>query len=205
MYKCLISLHRDLDLKEIFPRQSITTVYRRQKNLREMLAPSSYPKSVNSQVNIMMPSNSCDVCKHYLVAKVKFTSKVKSKTHFIKRDLSYNRKNVIYLITCDKCKDKFIGFAVDFGPRFRVHKSDIKTKKEHCVTSRHFNEDCLCSTSPFPYVTVTIVKQVCSEDPSKTEEVLWYRENIGKGNYSVTREMNSVNELYSKKHKGYRK
>ena len=46
--KDLSILHADLDLKEIFPRKSITTVYRRQKNLKEMLAPSSYPKSVNS-------------------------------------------------------------------------------------------------------------------------------------------------------------
>ena len=50
--KYLPILHADLDLKELFPRKSITTVYRRKKNLKEMLAPSSYPKSVNSQGNI---------------------------------------------------------------------------------------------------------------------------------------------------------
>ena len=42
-----------------------------------------------------------------------------------------------------------MGSAVDFEPRSRVHKSDIKTKKERCGTSRHFNEKCLCSTSSF--------------------------------------------------------
>ena len=46
--KYLSIVHADLDLKEIFSRKSITTVYRRQKNLKEMLAPTSYPKSVNS-------------------------------------------------------------------------------------------------------------------------------------------------------------
>ena len=159
-------LHEDLSIKEIFPRKSITTVYRRQKNLKEMLAPSSYPKSVNWQVNIITPCNSCDICKHYLVAEKKFTSNVTGKTYFIKGDLSCNSKNVIYLITCDKCKDEYIGSAVDFKPRFRVHKSDIKTKKERCGTSRHFNEKCLCSTSPFGYVKVQIIEQVYSEDPS---------------------------------------
>ena len=39
--KYLPTLHADLDLKEIFPRKSITIIYRRQKNLKEMLAPSS--------------------------------------------------------------------------------------------------------------------------------------------------------------------
>ena len=70
-----------------------------------MLALSSHPESVKSQVNIITPCNSCDIWKHYLVAKKK-------------------KKN------CDKCNDKYIGSAVDFKPRFMVHKSDVKTKKE---------------------------------------------------------------------------
>ena len=176
------------------------------KNLKEMLAPSSYLRSVNSQVNIITPCNSCDICRHYLVAERKFTSKVTGKTYFIKGDLSCNSKNVIYLITCDKCKDEYIGSAVDFKPRFRVHKSDIKTKKERCGTSRHFNEKCLCSTSPFGYVKVQIIEQVYSEDPSNIEEVLWYRERYWQSQlFTVTHGMNSINNLYSKKCKGYRK
>ena len=39
--KYLPTSHADLDLKEIFPTKSITTIYRRQKNLKEILAPSS--------------------------------------------------------------------------------------------------------------------------------------------------------------------
>ena len=100
------------------------------------------------------------------MAERKFISKVTCKTYFLKGDLSYNSKNVIYLITCDKCKDEYIGSAVDFKPLFMVHKSDIKTKKERCGTSRHFNEKCSCSASPFGYVKFQIIEQVYSEDPS---------------------------------------
>ena len=138
-----------------------------------MLAPSSYTKSVNRQVNIITPFNSCDICKHYLVAEKKFTSKVTGKTYFIKGDLSCNSKIVIYLITCDKCKNEYTGSAVDFKPRFRVRKSDIKTKKEHCGTFRHFNEKCLCSTSPFGFVKVQIIEQFYSEDLFNIGEVVW--------------------------------
>ena len=88
-----------------------------------MLPPSSYRKSVNSQVSIIIPCNSCDICKHYLVAEKKFASKVTGKTYFIKGDLSCNSKNVIYLITCDKCKYEYIGLAVDFKPRFGYTKA----------------------------------------------------------------------------------
>ena len=93
---------------------------------------------------------------------------------------------------------------MDFKPCFRVHKSDIKTK-EHCGTSRHLNEKCLCSTSPFGYVKVQIIEQVYSEDPSNIE-VLWYRERYWQSQlFTVTHGMNSINDLYCKKHKGYRK
>ena len=95
-----------------------------QKNLKEMLAPSSYPKSVNSQVNIVTPCNSCYICKHYLVTKMKFASKITDKTYFIKGDFSCNSKNK-YLITCGKCKEEYIGSEANFKPRFRVHKSGI--------------------------------------------------------------------------------
>ena len=152
-------LHAYLDPEELFPRKSITTGYRRQKNFKEMLAPSSYPKSVNNRVNIVTPCNSCDICEHYLVAEMKFTSKIKGKTCFIKGDISCNNKSAMYLITCDKCKDQYTGSAVDFKPCFRVHKSDIYIyEKERCGTSRCFYENCLCFTSPFEYFKVQIIE-----------------------------------------------
>ena len=88
---------------------------------------------------------------------MKFTSKVTGKTYFIKRDFSFNGKNVIYLITCDKCKDECVGSAIDFISCFRVYKSQIKTKQYRCGTSGHFNEKCLCSTSLFGYTKVEII------------------------------------------------
>ena len=88
-----------------------------------MLAPCSYLKYVNSLVNITTPCNSCNICKQILLAERKFTSKVSGKTCFIKGDLSGNTKYVIYLITCDKCEDEYKGSAVDFKPRYRVHKN----------------------------------------------------------------------------------
>ena len=130
----------------------------------------------------------------------KFTSKVVGKTYFIKGDLSCNSKNVIYLITCDKCKDEYMASAVDFKPRSRVHKSDIKTKKERCGTSRHFNEKCLCLASSFGYVQ--IIEQVYSEHPSKFEEVLWYKERYWQSQlFTVTLGMNSINDIYCKERK----
>ena len=66
------------------------------------------------------------------MTEIKFTSKVTGKTYFIKEDLPYNSKNVINLITCDKCNDQYIASPADFKLCFRGTKSDIKTKNERC-------------------------------------------------------------------------
>ena len=92
---------------------------------------------------------------------MKFLSKVTGKIYFVKGDLSCNSKNAIYLITCDEYKDEYIRSAVDFKPRFRVHIIKQTNKKnDRCASSRHFNETCLCSVSPFEYVKVQIMEQV---------------------------------------------
>ena len=124
------------------------------------------------------------------MADKKFTSKVTGKTYFIKGDLSCNSKNAIYLITCDKWKDEYTGSAVDLKTRFkiyfvRLYKSDIKIKKGRGVTSRRLNEKCLRSTSPFGYVTVQIIEQVYSKDPSNIEEVLWYRKRYWQSQLTI--------------------
>lgn len=47
------------------------------------------------------------LCKHYLITKMKFTSKVIGKVNSINGGPSRNIKTVISLITCDKCKAKY--------------------------------------------------------------------------------------------------
>ena len=38
-----------------------------------------------------------------------------------------------------KCLEQCIGSAIQFKSRFRIHKSDMKTEKDCCGTTRHFN------------------------------------------------------------------
>ena len=72
------------NLTKVF-RENLSLQFIEDKNtLKEMLAPSSYAKSVNSSANIITPCNFFDICKHYLVAEGKLTSKVTGKTYFLK-------------------------------------------------------------------------------------------------------------------------
>ena len=68
------------------------------------------------------------------------TTMVTSKTYFIKGKLSCNSRNVLYLITCSNCREHYVGSAIDFKQKETIPKSHIKTNKDRCGVSSHFNK-----------------------------------------------------------------
>ena len=66
------------------------------------------------------------------------TIAVTGKKYKIQGQLSCNNINVIYFITCSACNDLYVGYAVKFKKRFRVHKSDITTCKYRYGVAKHF-------------------------------------------------------------------
>ena len=78
--------------------------------------------------------------------------------------------------------------AANLKTRFRSPKSDVKTKRDRCGTSRHLNGKCL----PLFHL----------EDSSKIEEMLWHRERYRQSQlFTATHEMRSINDLHNKKRK----
>ena len=58
-----------------------------------------------------------------------------------------------------KCLEQYVGSATKFKTTFRIHKSDIKTKKDRCRTARHFNNKCLIPPIPlYIYVLKSLRK-----------------------------------------------
>ena len=84
----------------------------------------------------------CVIWKNYLISDNTFTCKVTKKKYCISNDLDYNCMNVIHLISCTNCNEQYVGSAIDFKKRFRIHKSDINTKKDRWGVARHFNNKC---------------------------------------------------------------
>ena len=133
-------LHSDDALKTLFPKDCFSIIYKRNKNLKDLTAPSIYPKKTNTRTSSITNCNNCDICKNYMILDNTFTCTVTGKSYFIRVQLNCESINVIYLITCSKCLEQYVGSAVKFKTRFRIHKSDIKTKKERCGSARHFKE-----------------------------------------------------------------
>ena len=95
---------------------------------------------------------------------------------------------------------------VKFKTRFRIHKRDIKTKKERCGSARHLNSKCYHDNNPFQYLKVNLIEQVQSNSLENIEDVLWDRETYWQSQlFTITKGRNSISDLYSSKRKGCRK
>ena len=106
---------------------------------------------------------------------------------------------------CINCECQYVGFAPSFKQRFRIHKSDIKTKKDHCRTARHFNSICCYLTNPHGYLKVKLIEQVFCDARMEKESILWKREKCWQCQlFTYTHGMNSIPDLYSKSRKGCR-
>ena len=60
---------------------------------------------------------------------------VTGKVYYIKGEMNCESTNIIYLITCMKYLEQYVGSAIKFKSRFRIHKSNIKTRKNGCGTA----------------------------------------------------------------------
>ena len=105
-----------------------------------------------------------------------FICTVTGNSYFTRGLLHCESINVIYLITCSTCLEQYVGTAVKFKTRFRILKSDIKTKKERCGSAKHFNSQCYHDTNPFRYLKGQLIEQVHSNNLDNIEDVLRDRE-----------------------------
>ena len=112
------------NMKVVFPEKSIKAIYKRGKNLKETLSPSSFPSTKNLIVGLISNCNKrCDICSNFMVFDNTFKCTATGKYYKVKGSLSSNSVNVVYLITRQRCKLQYVGSAITFKERFRRHRS----------------------------------------------------------------------------------
>ena len=108
-------LHTDDVLKKVFPNNKFSNIYQWNRNLKEMVAPSSYPRpSIRSSWLLVAVMNVTST--KILIVQNKFKCTVTNKTYFIKRNLWCNSHNVVYLTTCSNFREQYVGSDIDFNP-----------------------------------------------------------------------------------------
>ena len=104
------------------------------------------------------------IFKNILITDKKFRCTATGKTYFIKGKLPCDCCNIIYLITCSNCRELYLGSAINFKQRFRIHKSDMKPNKDICGTARHFNNKCCSPHNKHVYLKVPIIEQILNNN-----------------------------------------
>ena len=99
------------NLANIFPKGSIISSFRRAKNIKEILVK---PKNTNcsaspSEQGCFKCNGKCDLCKNYLVETNFFTSCRTGRYYRIRQHITCKSRNVIYLVTCNKCNLQYVG------------------------------------------------------------------------------------------------
>ena len=108
-----ISILRSDDvLKTLYPKDCFSTINKRNKNLTEFIAPSIYPKKRNTRTSTITSYNNCNVCKNYIIFDNTFICTVTGKSYFMRDQLDCESINVIYLLTCSKFLEQYVGSAV---------------------------------------------------------------------------------------------
>ena len=145
--KHLLILQSNPKLKELFPLGSIIPSFCRSKNLKELLAPSRFKTAEEGQTIqqsngcFKCERNRCDLCQNFFVESKSFLSLQTGKKYTIHSRLTCDSKNVIYLVSCKKCRLQYIGSTTtDFRISFRNHKSAMLTNKTTCEVAVHFNK-----------------------------------------------------------------
>ena len=85
--KHLPVLHSDIDHKNILSENSICAVFKRNRNLEEILSPSLYTKNKNEKKSYVIKNcGKCDICKNYLISDNSFICKVTKEKNYINND-----------------------------------------------------------------------------------------------------------------------
>ena len=80
--------------------------------------------------------------------------------------------NVINLISCTHCNEQYVGSAVDFKKRFRIHESDINTKKDRCGVALHFTNKCQDPQNSHAFLKIKPIEQVSVKKERKLDNTL---------------------------------
>ena len=58
---------------QIFPENTVSVTYRRNKSLKELISPSLFPRTIKKNCSVEKCNRRCDICKHFLVLSTEFT------------------------------------------------------------------------------------------------------------------------------------
>lgn len=128
-----------LNENSFFKNYQLVTAYTNNKNLKQILVRSELTKISNSGAFRGCDQSRCMTCKIHAVHADHFCNEHNKARHLINDNIYCNSTNLIYLITCRKCKSQYVGeTGRSLRDRLNDHRSAIRNKIKTPI-SVHFN------------------------------------------------------------------
>ena len=158
----------DQHLEKVFPEPPLIA-YKRQKNLKDFVVRAKVPPPKTKNPRRMIPGmkncgKQCHACPYTKQIK---EIKTPSFTWKINKSVNCEDKNIIYLIQCNKCQEKYIGETErSMKERMGEHKTYIRKKHLNHPTGEHFNRP----GHSIDNITITILEKVKVNDTQYRKE-----------------------------------
>ena len=134
-------LKSDEHLNKVFPEKPVIT-YRRTPTLKDMFVKSNLKLILSEPPNLLRfyhcHRHNCTTCSHS-VESTTFCAHHTGTNHNIQGHITCNTSNVIYIITCTKCNQQYLGDAErKLETRISEQLQNI-VKNQNTVVGTHFN------------------------------------------------------------------
>ena len=114
--------------------------YKRNANLKELLAPSNpyKPNKLECECCYKCDASAVIVVKTFLIFGNSFRAAATGRIFLILKSLTCTSSNVVYLAECVLCGLQGVGSTANFKSRLANYKSHIKHKRRTCSITNHF-------------------------------------------------------------------
>ena len=143
-YHLLLSSNR---CKNVFQQKLPFVAFRRSPNLRDLIVTAKRPSN-STNPHPQLPSGSfrcgknCATCHYISDGLTTYTFFSTNETRHINSNLTYDTKNLIYMIQCNRCNLQYIGETKRrLKDRFNEHRRTIdnpNTKSKPTTVAQHF-------------------------------------------------------------------
>ena len=142
-------------MQKLFRPSILITLYRGEKNLKEVLSPSLFPlKLIKNEIQSVVVINAISV-RIILYLIINFLSvRLQVECTVLVVACLVTALMYFYITFCKKCGDQYSVSVTDFKTISRVHKGDIKTNKDRCGAARHVNNKCYNSNNPHIFIKI---------------------------------------------------
>lgn len=135
--------------------------FKRPKNLKDILVNSNIrSNNKNAKSSSKCNRSRCTHCSSIIESNIFSSTNIPGKNYHVNNNTDCSTKNVIYLVTCDKCKEQYVGQTKQqVSKRMNSHRFDINNFSDPLFSTNvatHFNKTNHC-IKDFKFMPIEIV------------------------------------------------